>query len=425
MKLQESIRKNGPPISTIRNIDIPHHEMIKLDNGIPVYYINEGSQELTKIDVVFRGGRHHESKKSLARTFGSLMKEGTAKNPGENISAYFDYHGASFNCGSSLDHTTFTLFSLSRFFPTLLRQFTEIIFEPLFPETELEKFKKNSIQKLKLDLSKNEIMAYRHLTSDIFGESHTYGYNSTKESFTNINRNDLLRFHKNMLEKQPCYIFLTGKYDIKIIEDINELLGKWNYSGNSTILYHSTIRKPLIKYYSSLSNLQSAIRLGRHFGSKRDSDYGKLSFLSNVLGGYFGSRLMKNIREDKGFTYNIYSDLDTMLKDGYFYITTELDKKHVDPTIEQIFKEMKDLRTNPISQDELDMNRNYIMGNLLSSLDGPFQAMRLIKSAILSDQSLDDVQEIINTFANINTEELLNTANKYLNPDEFFQVIVG
>lgn len=425
MKLQNSIRKNGPPIASIRNINLPEYEIMYLDNGIPVYYINQGSQELTKIDVVFRGGRHRESKPSLARTFGSMMKEGTVHTPSENISAFFDYYGATFNCGSSLDHTSFTLFSLSKFFPKLVSQFAEIIFEPAFPIADLDKFKQNSIEKLKMDVSKNEVMAYRYLTSELFGESHIYGYNSTKESFSNIIQDDLHHFHKDMVDYQNCFIFLAGKYEKDLLTSLNNSFGKWNYSGLGKINYTPGIESPNQTSYDSPNKLQSAIRLGRHFGSKKHPDYGKLSFLTNVLGGYFGSRLMKNIREDKGYTYNIYSDIDTMLKDGYFYITSELDKEYINPAIDEIFKEMNDLSYNSIPKEELEMNRNYIMGNLLSSLDGPFQAMRLIKSAILSDQSLDEISQIINIYATIDAEELKQTAKKYLNPDDFFRVIVG
>lgn len=422
---QDSLRVHGPQISDIRNVPVPEYEIFYLDNGIPIYYINKGSQDLTRLDIVFEGARHRESQKTLSRAFGSMTKEGTNTLSSAEISAYFDFYGATYNCNISLDFTTFSLFSLTRFFPTLLDAFTSLIFDPQFPKSELKKYIKNSKEKMLMDWSKNEVVAYQKLTENIYGSEDVYGYNSSVSTFDAINKDALKGFHQDLLTHQKCAIFLAGKFHLSLLDVINGFFGKWAYKGDAEILYSPSTFKPASLVFPAPSKLQSAIRMGMPFGSKRHEDYGNISFLNNVFGGFFGSRLMKNIREDKGYTYNIYSDIDTMLMDGYFYIACELDKEYVNPAMEEIAKEMDILKNKPISHEELNMNKNYILGNLLTSVDGPFQAIRMVKSAILNRQTLDDVDQIIQSFINMTPEKVMETANKYLNFDKFLHVLVN
>ena len=150
-----------------------------------------------------------------------------------------------------------------------------------------------------------------------------------------------------------------------------------------------------------------------------------MSFLNNILGGFFGSRLMKNIREEKGLTYNIFSSLDTMLYEGYFYINTDVSPSQIDLTLKEIYKEMDSLRNTLISSDELEMNRNYLLGNLLSAVDGPFQSIRIVKSAILNGESEQDLKQTIDTFMSISVKELKETAEEFLDPSDYIEVIIG
>ncbi|MDA9773443.1 insulinase family protein [Saprospiraceae bacterium] len=425
--MQESkLRKFGPPIHNIRQIPLPAFQVITLDNGIPLYFINKGSQELAKLDVVFEGGRISETNKTQSRVFGSLLKEGTSNQNSEELSAYFDYHGAAYSTKTSLDFTTITLFSLSKHFAKLMPTFSSVIFDPIFPQKEFDKFIKNSIQRLQNDRSKNDIVAYRNLTAHIFGAESNYGYNSSEETYNNLSRDSILSYYNDFLSQQPCYLFLSGSYDDSLIESINQEFGQWKYGGNEWSPTYKKHKATLGQYkYSSKNTLQSAFRIGREFGDRRHEDFTKLSFLSNVFGGFFGSRLMKNIREEKGYTYNIYSDIDTLLYDGYFYIATELAGEHVDKTRSEIYKEMDILKNELISLEELEMNKNYILGNLLNSVDGPFQAIRLIKSSVLNKQTESDLSKMINTFINITPEEIQETARKYFDQNSFCEVIVG
>lgn len=426
MKINEKTRRHGPPIHSISSVPIPSFTKFTLDNGLPVYYIRQGSQELVKLDIVFKGGRHKEKAKSLSRIFSSVIKEGTIHDKAETLSSFFDMYGASYNSRSSLDYTTFTLLSLTKFFPLLIEKFSEIILAPSFAEDELQKSVENHIRKLALNSSKNEIVAYRQLTEKLFGENAVYGYNSSVETYKNIQQEDLFGYHKNMIEEQECSLFLCGQYDEEVEKAINKSLGQWAYKGNGGLDYtKENLSKNERFQFPSVQDHQSSIRIGRLFGNRKDEAYAQMSFLNNVFGGFFGSRLMKNIREEKGLTYNIFSSLDTMLFEGYFYINTDVSPTQVDITLKEIYNEMESLRHKPISKEELEMNRNYLLGNLLSAVDGPFQSIRIVKSAILNGESETDLRGTIDTFMSITTKELKETAEKFLDPADFIEVIIG
>ncbi len=426
MNIDEKIRRNGPKIHSITKIPVRPFTSFNLDNGLPVYYIRQGSQELVKLDIVFKGGRHHELHKSLNRIFAGVIKEGTQKDSAETLYEFFDRYGASYTSRSSLDYTTFTLMSLSKFFPILIQKFSEIILEPLFAEEEILKCIDNNCRKLELDQSKNELVAYRLLTEKLFGEDAVYGYNSTKENFQQITRERLVEYHQDMMTNQECTLFLCGQYDDTVEQSINQAFGQWSYTKGRKIHYKKSSFTNTDQFkFPAVQQHQSAIRIGRKFGNRKDKAYAQMTFLNNVLGGYFGSRLMKNIREEKGYTYNVFSSLDTLLCEGYFYISTEVSPHHVKDASNEIVKEMELLRQVPLEKEELEMNRNYILGNLLTAVDGPFQTIRLIKSAVLNGETREDVLHTIETFKSITAREVQHTAEEFLDPSTFMHLTIG
>lgn len=420
-------RKKGPAISVIRNIKLPNYDTITLDNGIQAYLINLGTQALTKIDVVFESGRHIEQYRTQSKALGSLLKEGSKKHDADFYAQLFDFHGASYYSRTSLDYISAGLFCLTKHVEALTEHIFEIISEPVFPKLEIDRFIKTCQQKLKLSLSKNDINAYRELTSQIFGDDHVYGYNSKLSDFEQINQPSLIQLHKDMLTKQDIKIFVSGRFNsTQIHKLLNRTFGSIPRKKTKIIQYTRTQIPKLERInLPSHNKHQVALRLGKLFGSRQHHEYNDLFFLSNVLGGFFGSRLMKNIREDKGYTYNIFSDIDAMKYDGYFYITTELDKRHLNATLKEIEIEFDRLKNEKISAQELEMNKNYILGNMLHITDGPFQIIKLLKSLKLNDLTDQDFNESIQTLANMTTEQIQAFAQSFLNFSEFSSVVIG
>ena len=173
------------------------------------------------------------------------------------------------------------------------------------------------------------------------------------------------------------------------------------------------------------NSLQSGIRVGRRLFSRRHPDFNGVFVLNTILGGYFGSRLMTNIREKKGFTYNIYSTADAMLHDGCLYIATEVNADKAAATLRAIFSEMKKLREKPVSDDELDMVRNYLLGMLLNGLDGPMNISDVVRNLLVEGLPLSAFDELVQAVRSIRPEDIQALAQQYLQPEDFWVVRVG
>jgi predicted Zn-dependent peptidase len=172
------------------------------------------------------------------------------------------------------------------------------------------------------------------------------------------------------------------------------------------------------------NDVQGAIRLARPFPDRHHPDFMKVRVLNTILGGYFGSRLMSNIREDKGFTYGIHSYLQSYMHDSAWVVSTEAGRDVCEATIAETFKEMKRLCDEPVEEEELNLVRNFLIGSTLADLDGPFHIISRWKNYILNDLPGDYFYQNISTIKNISAEELQGLAKKYLQPEAFYQLVV-
>jgi len=425
MSQQKLDRSIAPPIQKIKSVRLPELTHFTLDNGLLVNVLDRGTQEVMKLDVVFHAGRPFEQKHLTSRATIGLLKEGTKNHTSAQIAETMDFYGASLNTPFSLDTSSLLLYSLNKHFETLLPLFTEIVAEPTFPEKELQNFVQRSQQRLKVDLSKADVVAYRQITEYIFGAQHPYGYNSSVQSYANLEQANLFTHFNQNFCCQDCTIFISGKLPKNTAPLLNKYLGQLPLNPKKQPPKLPEIINQPSKTRVSLEGVQSAIRIGKRMPNRKHPDYPALFVLNAILGGYFGSRLMANIREEKGYTYNIYSTLDPMMYDGYFYIGTEVGNEFVKPTLKEIYHELKVLQEELIAPEELDMVKNYLMGTLLMGLDGAFNAMEVWKALLVEGLDKDYFNNLIQVIQEITAEELQALAQKYFQLDSFWEVIVG
>jgi predicted Zn-dependent peptidase len=171
--------------------------------------------------------------------------------------------------------------------------------------------------------------------------------------------------------------------------------------------------------------VQTALRIGRRMFARQHPDFAGMYVLNTVLGGYFGSRLMHNIREQKGYTYNIYSSLDTFLFDGYFYIGTEVGNAFLEPTVREVRAELDRLRRSPVPKGELEMVRSYLRGTFLTMLDGPFQVADLVRSLAVEGLPADFFGAFVERVHQVDSRELQRLANQYLRAEDLIELTVG
>jgi predicted Zn-dependent peptidase len=296
----------------------------------------------------------------------------------------------------------------------------------VLPQQELDIYKQNMQQRLKVSLKKSDFIAGRLIDTYLYGENHPYGKFSRLEDFDALNREELLAFYQKYYQQGRFILFVAGKLPANIQSLLNTYFGDLPNNKNISLSPLAQQRASEKKYSitNDAAGVQGSIRIARPFPTRHHPDFMKVMVLNTLFGGFFGSRLMSNIREDKGYTYGIHSYIQNHLHDTAWMISTEAGKDVCNATIEEVYKEMKALREELVDEEELLLVRNYMMGGILGDLDGPFQIIARWKNIVLNNLTEQYFYDSINTIKTITAEELQVLANKYLQPEDFYELVV-
>jgi zinc protease len=422
-------RKTAPHIKDAIEFDLKlkPYQKFTLDNGVPVYSIDAGAQDVIQVELVFYAGNWFEEQKLVAAATNYLLKNGTSTKSAFEINEVFEYYGA-YCSRSCLNETAIiSLSSLSKQLPAILPVVREMITDSVFSEAELDIFKQNSKQKIKVNLQKCDFVASRLIDAYLYGEQHPYGKYTNPEDLDDLNSQQLKDFFNQYYLNGQCAIFVSGKLPADIETQLNSALGDLAikpFNNHLSTIIQSPAAEKKYRIQNDAEGVQGAIRIARPFHNRHHPDFMKVSVLNTVFGGFFGSRLMSNIREDKGYTYGIHSYVQNHIHNSAWMISTEAGKDVCEATIEEIYKEMKLLREDLVDEDELMLVRNYLIGTLLGDLDGPFQIMGRWKNLLLNNLDGDYFYRSIETIKTISAEELRELAKKYLNPEDFYELVV-
>ncbi len=415
-----------PTINPISAVNFPEYKQITLDNGIRLFLIEGGSQPVLKMEVVFKAGRPFEDGHLVARATARMLKEGTKSFSSAKIADRTDFYGSTISLPINLDTSAVVFYSLTKHLEKLLPLWTEILTTPVFPERELSKIVKNNVERLKIDLSKNDVLAYRKITENLFGKEHPYGYNSFPVDYQNLSSSVLKKHFSQNYIAENCMIFLSGQPGPDCITLINKYLGSAIPRGESKTAHFPVFKeKPSIEMISNPGSPQTALRVGRVLFPRTHPDYCAFFMLNTILGGYFGSRLMTNLREKKGYTYNIYSSLDAMSKEGAFLIGAELSHENKDKALKEIFVEIERLRTELVQPKELEMVRSYLLGSFLSMIDGPFNVAEIVRTAEVENLGPNYFNNLVKAVQESTPETIQQMAYKYLPKEALSVVAVG
>jgi zinc protease len=423
-------RKIAPPITDAVNfhLELKPYEKFTLDNGVPVYSINAGAEEVMLVEMVFFAGNSFEEKNLVAASANFLLRNGTSKKKAFQINEHFEYYGSFLNRACYNETSTITLHCLNKHIGELLPVVEELITDSVFPENELAIFKQNQKQRLSVNLKKSEFVAGRLIDSYLYGEKHPYGKYTSHEEYEALDREELVEYFNKYYRSGSCMIFAAGKLPADLFQLLNKHFGKLSLGNNFQKPVHevSSNKKPGEKFRidNDPNGIQGSIRIARPFPNRHHPDFQKVMVLNNIFGGYFGSRLMSNIREDKGYTYGIHSYIQDHLQQSAWVISTEAGKDVCQATIDEVYKEMKRLKDEPVGEKELQLVRNYMMGIILGDLDGPFHIIARWKSYILNEIDENYFYKAIETIRTVSAEELQQLANKYLNHEEFYELVV-
>jgi predicted Zn-dependent peptidase len=304
---------------------------------------------------------------------------------------------------------------------------SEVAFEPVFPEEEVSTIIQKSQQEFLVNLEKVKFIAQLQFNKLIFGDDHPYAWTVTSDSYRQITADKLRDFHREFYTKRPFKIFISGKFPSNIQEILDAHFGhhKINRKANGSLNCKAQPSPENHHFVQKKDALQHAIRIGKTLFNKHHPDFIKMQVVNTILGGYFGSRLMTNIREDKGYTYGIGSSLLSLQHDGIFTIATEVGTDVKDQALEEIAKEIEKLRTELVPDEELKLVKNYILGTFLRSADGPFALSELLKSVVDYELTLDYFEDFLETVKSITANQIKDLAVKYLDPSTMVTLVVG
>ncbi len=419
-------RTNTPAIKLLNQIPLNEADSIELVPGVKAYLVKGGKKEVVKIQTYFNAGRWQEPQKLVAQLTATMLKEGTKNLSAKALAEKIDYYGATLSARAHFDYASITVSTMRKFLPQVMDIKREIIAASIFPEKELNIILSNLKQKLAVLKEKPSYLASTQFYKSIFGAAHPYGYDVDVEDYNQLSVEKLFQFYQDQYQSSYPTVYISGKFGEAEIQKIREC-----YTGLFTIKSQpNKIVQPNEAPYQASTKvlykkdaLQAAIRIGKPIVGKHHPDRFTLNFLNVLLGGYFGSRLMSNIREDKGYTYAINSSISSYMHNSYFLISTEVGIDVCDAALNEIFNEIDRLKNEPVKQKELQLVKNYISGALLRLIDGPFKTDNILKG--LYDFGLDTryFQAYVDKVKHITAEEIQQCAQQYLNKETLTQVI--
>lgn len=416
-------RNIAPEIAELQHIELLQPEIVYSKSGLPIHCMRNLPNDVFHVQIDFGSGKIQQDKPLQSAFTADLLFSGTSNKSQHEIQELLDLQGAFANMDSAVSSTILNVYGLVQKFETVLDIVLDVLENAAFPEEVFELHRKSSMQKHRINMDKNSYVARREFLQALF-PNHAIGKVANEPDFEHITRQDCVEFYQQHLAKNIQQIQVVGAVSDA---QLDYLKTHFDQRFNPTKSTYDTpqMESPVNLYLEKTNALQSTIRIGKIMFTPEHPDYFEFDILETILGGYFGSRLMQNLREDKGYTYGIGSGLTIHEKVGYFFISTEVGKEHKDAALDAIRFEIDRLRNELISPEELALAKAYIQGQILKSTDGAFAQMNQFLFTKRFNLPENHLNTFLETLANISPERLRDLAQKYLDWDSMVKVVVG
>ena len=402
-----------------------------LDNGLVLLIVERHNLPVVKVSLGINAGNlmEPEEKAGLSSLVASLLTEGTASRTAEEISESIEFIGGSIGASGGDDYSSASLSVLKKDIDFGFDLLSDVIMNPIFPEDKFNKKKERVKGNLKAKEEDPDFLASREFNKSLFG-SHPYGrlISGTSESIDNITRDDLVKFHATYYLPENSVMSVVGDVEPGEVEKLLEkYFSKWGSkkaSHLSSPQVEAVRKRETIKIDKDLT--QATIKLG-HIGVSRDNpDYYALSVMNYILGGGgFASRLMQNIREEKGLVYDIRSYFRSNRLGGSFQVGLQTKNESANIAIEEILKEIKAIRNMPVTEEELSDAKAFLTGSFPMRIETSSRIANFLVAVEfygLGVRYIDDYPVYIN---NVTRDDVTRVANKYLDPENFILVVVA
>ena len=412
-------RTAAPPAQSISDIQIPLPQSATLGNGLPALLVPEKNFPVISFELILSGGKWYEQHPGTSYYAAKMITEGGAGLTAEEISLKFESVGSFLEIVPSTDWVLFKLHSLKKFFDRSLRLIFDLIREASFPEDRFERICLLREQNIRNQLSKNSQFANLKIGHQIFGREHPYGRQLMPEMATKVPLEQVKDFYKEHLFHEPK-ITLVGDFEDHL--PLVDSLARQIPPGLKSSVNFTPEAGEKVFEMERAGSTQASIRIGAISIGKKHEEIHGYAIVHMLLGGYFGSRLMKNLREDKGLTYGIYSQLVHHAHASYWIIGSEVQKTNVKTAISEIEKEIARLQDIEPSDEELAIAKNYARGKLLSSFDSGTSTASVHRPQFLAGVPLTYLSDYLKVLNDISASDIKRLAIKHLNPTH--QVVI-
>jgi predicted Zn-dependent peptidase len=423
------LRTAPPPAGLLSAPALPHVTTATLRNGMPAYLIRFGPQPVTEVQLVFRAGHAHEHLPGADDAALRMLTDGTHNYTAQQLAERLDFLGAFFNASSGYEISTLAMSLLSRHLDAGLALLQEIWLHPAFAQAEFDLMRRRELDRLAIEEKKTAYHARRAFLHGVLGAAHPYARVPERAQWQALNTEVLRTHFKNVYRPANAAVIAAGNFDTdELLNLLDAHLGSLQPNANP-LASHTQARTAVAQtgrvHIPLEGQVQCSVRVGHAGFARNHTDYHRMRLVTTLLGGYFGSRLMQNIREDKGYTYGIHASWTSLKHAGFFSISTDVGNAFMADTFVQIRHEIDRLRQEPVPQEELDRVRNYLLGHMISEQETPFQIADILKNLYANNLPLADVQTSFAQLQALTPAHVQQLAQQYLQPDSLLEVVCG
>lgn len=422
-------RTVAPEIRPLDDFPIVLPERHPMRNGMDLFTIRAGNEDVVRFDIVVKSGQLQQARPLQAVFANRMLREGSRNLSSAEIAETLDYYGAWLDLSVSVDCSFVTLYSLSKYFSRTIEVVASIVKEPVFPEKEFSVIRDVHRQQYLVNEQRVEVLSRRQLNRSLFGSAHPLGHYAGLDDYERISVEELREYYFRNYSSDNCLAFLSGKITPEAVRCVERHFGdaEWGRVPSGRIVgdYPVTTDSRKRVFVEKEDAMQSSLRIGGFMPGRKHPDYLKLRVLVTLFGGYFGSRLMSNIREEKGYTYGIGAGLVDYSGTGMLVIGTETGNEYVESVVEEVYREMDRLREMPVPEEELKMVRNYMLGDICRSYESPFSLSDAWIFNETAGLGADFHARSLAAIREATPEDIRLLARKYFCKENLIEVVAG
>ncbi len=417
----------APATSGFTDLSLAFPEPVRLDNGIELWVVGGGEDEIVRVSALMSGGLYDEEKTLQSVLTALTLYEGSDRRSAEEVAEALDYYGAGQSTVPSDHHMLTSMTVMNRNLEHVLPLMLEALTSATFKSDDIAPYMLRMKAQCELALERVKYLAAQEVRRLFYGDKHPLAVTPQPADVDRLNADDLRRFHARHNNVENCVLVASGKVGESEIALLNDTFGRWDRHGEPTperqvAARPSSERRSVVDRPGSV---QSAVALALPGVPRSHPDYIPLRILTTVLGGYFGSRLMANIREDKGYTYGIGASLLGRRDGSAVVISSECDTRYTAPLLDEVYKEMGRLREELIPDNELNIVRRYMLSDLAKTLDTPFSIASSLCGRWLYGTYPEYFNDQVRIINEIDSNQLLETARRYYNLDQAYLAVAG